>query len=157
MGGVKEWSSEDLALLRNLWGGQLSSGQIGRLLGRSRDSVSGKAHKLGLPTKKHPDGIHVQGLRKRRNAAPPPDRDLKQVPELESLNRLLADLEMHECRWVTAGVGAEALFCALAADEPYGYCKTHHKLAYEDRRPVQRAPFLPYRAAADGKIRSVTF
>ena len=44
-----EWPEEDVALLRKLWAAGLSQAEIGKKLGRGKNSVAGKADRLGLP------------------------------------------------------------------------------------------------------------
>jgi GcrA cell cycle regulator len=69
----KEWTDEDIAALRRYWvegegGNRLSAGQIGRRLNRSKNSVLGKVHRIGLPAR--PSTIVRGGI----PAAPKPER-----------------------------------------------------------------------------------
>ena len=48
----KDWTEEHDALLKREYGkGRLSAGDIGGRMGRSRNSVIGRAHRLGLKAK----------------------------------------------------------------------------------------------------------
>ena len=46
------WTEERLAQLRKLWDDGLSISQIGDALGVSRNAIAGKAHRMGLPSRK---------------------------------------------------------------------------------------------------------
>lgn len=48
------WSAEALAALCRLWAEGVSTTEIGRRLGRSKNSVVGKAHRLNLPARPSP-------------------------------------------------------------------------------------------------------
>lgn len=47
--GHDEWSAEQIQTLRRLWDEGLSASNIGKALRRSKNSIVGKAHRLGLP------------------------------------------------------------------------------------------------------------
>lgn len=49
-----EWTDEIIARLRLLWDEGLSTAEIGRRLGISKNSVVGKAHRLDLPARPSP-------------------------------------------------------------------------------------------------------
>jgi len=61
-----DWSEAELSILRDLWAAGMSTRLIGVELGRSRNSVVGKAHRLLLP----PRPSHIG--RKRGEPLPPP-------------------------------------------------------------------------------------
>jgi len=55
-----EWNDETIVRLRALWNEGLSTAEIGRRMGVSKNAVVGKAHRLGLPARPSPirrDGI----------------------------------------------------------------------------------------------------
>lgn len=49
-----EWTDEIITRLRQLWDEGLSTAEIGRRLGISKNSVVGKAHRLDLPARPSP-------------------------------------------------------------------------------------------------------
>jgi GcrA cell cycle regulator len=49
-----EWSEELIARLRGLWDEGLSTAEIGRRLGMSKNAIIGKAHRLSLPGRPSP-------------------------------------------------------------------------------------------------------
>src|SRR6476659_9863806 len=52
---LREWTEHELKLLQELWGTNLSTTEIGRQIGgRSKNSIIGKASRLGLPNRPSP-------------------------------------------------------------------------------------------------------
>ena len=49
-----EWNDETIVRLRALWNEGLSTAEIGRRMGVSKNAVVGKAHRLGLPARPSP-------------------------------------------------------------------------------------------------------
>ncbi len=49
-----EWNEEIIARLRGLWSEGLSTAEIGRRMGISKNAVVGKAHRLNLPPRPSP-------------------------------------------------------------------------------------------------------
>ncbi|MBW8271055.1 GcrA family cell cycle regulator, partial [Caldovatus aquaticus] len=49
-----EWSVEAIETLRALWAEGLSTAEIGRRMGVSKNAVVGKAHRLNLPPRPSP-------------------------------------------------------------------------------------------------------
>ena len=81
--GTSDWSEAELRTLRRLWAEGMTALAIGRELGRTRNSVVGKAHRLLLPPRPSPIGRkrgdpllpatpRVVAPRPSRSAPPPP-------------------------------------------------------------------------------------
>jgi len=68
-----EWAEETITRLRELWTEGLSTAEIGRRLGVSKNAVVGKAHRLDLPAR--PSPIRREGERA------PPRRSVLRRPE----------------------------------------------------------------------------
>lgn len=49
-----KWSTEETRRLMALWDSGLSTAEIGRLMGRSKNSVIGRVHRLHLPQRPSP-------------------------------------------------------------------------------------------------------
>src|SRR5487761_2566271 len=64
-----EWNEETIARLRGLWAEGLSTAEIGRRMGVSKNAVVGKAHRLNLPARPSPIRRDVAGATP-RPAAP---------------------------------------------------------------------------------------
>src|SRR5690348_15391005 len=65
-----EWAEETILRLRALWDEGLSTAEIGRRLGVSKNAVVGKAHRLDLPARPSPIRRDGSGGRAPRRSAP---------------------------------------------------------------------------------------
>jgi GcrA cell cycle regulator len=65
-----EWAEETIVRLRALWDEGLSTAEIGRRLGVSKNAVVGKAHRLDLPARPSPIRRDGSGSRVARRTAP---------------------------------------------------------------------------------------
>jgi GcrA cell cycle regulator len=65
-----EWNDETIVRLRTLWNEGLSTAEIGRRMGVSKNAVVGKAHRLGLPARPSPIRRDASGTASPRPAAP---------------------------------------------------------------------------------------
>jgi GcrA cell cycle regulator len=65
-----EWNDETIARLRALWAEGLSTAEIGRRMGISKNAVVGKAHRLLLASRPSPIRRDADGARTARPAAP---------------------------------------------------------------------------------------
>ena len=123
------WSDERLAKLEQLWSEGLSISQIGEALGVSRNSIAGKAHRMGLP--KRPSPINAQRVVKSKPVeVAPPSRDLPLRMELRQL-----EWSRSKCCWPTGDprkVGF--LFCGDAIVPGKPYCLKHCEQAYTTSR-----------------------
>jgi GcrA cell cycle regulator len=72
-----DWNTDTIARLRSLWAEGLSTAEIGRRMGVSKNAVIGKSHRLDLPAR--PSPIRRDGARK-----PPAPRRLP-CPNLTEL------------------------------------------------------------------------
>ena len=77
------WNDERLESLKKLWSEGLSISQIGEALGVSRNSIAGKAHRLGLP--KRPSPISRPKVDKPRVVMPEMPKELPLRLELRQL------------------------------------------------------------------------
>jgi GcrA cell cycle regulator len=57
-----EWNDETIVRLRTLWNEGLSTAEIGRRIGVSKNAVVGKAHRLGLPARPSPIRRDASGV-----------------------------------------------------------------------------------------------
>ena len=115
------WTTEHIAALRSSWAIGLSSAQIAKALGVTRNAVIGKAWRLGLADRRV--------MRKARKPRPEHRRVAKPRPApapapCKSVCRPLFDLADDQCRWVVDT--EEFLFCgAPIAGERRPYCARH--------------------------------
>ena len=152
-----EWNEETIGKLRILWADGLSTAEIGRRLGISKNAVVGKAHRLSLTAR--PSPIRRDGERSERRRLP------RRVngPTLPALPAALALLPQEQarpverpqpvmravclprpggrvtpCCWPIGEPGTRSFrFCDVGAIAGKPYCEEHAALAYvkvRDRR-----------------------
>ena len=125
------WPPNDIELLTRRWGEGMSATLIAEELNQrrhrvglySRNSVLGKAHRLGLD--KRPSPIIKAGEKapysKRHNHVRL--TKAKALPKPVKLN------PAHECRWITTS-DRPWVFCGQPCVQGYSYCPEHKDRAY---------------------------
>lgn len=145
------WTPELIKELKKLWKKGLTTGEIGRVIGMSKNAVVGKAHRLGLESR--PSPIKREEMVKKEKAA----RALKKVakpvakptrpvvqsePEVavKSAKKVkpgknkgvkLVDLKPTSCRWPEGDPKeSDFHFCGKEAVPGKSYCEEHCAVAY---------------------------
>ena len=109
MMSTADWTPERIATLIALWNEELTTSEIGRRLGITKNAVIGKVHRLGL-TQRRPT--------------------LKDEPEAADVVRLEA-LGANMCSWPVGNPGEPNFhFCAEPSAPGKPYCATHCAVAY---------------------------
>ena len=122
-----EWSDDIIAQLRAFWAEGLSTAEIGRRLGVTKNAIVGKAHRLDLDARPSPI--------KREHEAPPPRRVAvrrMEGPTLPPLPSTVAEAEIVPLEYVAP---APAVLTAVAMPEPVA--------APPPPRPVMLVPPVP--------------
>jgi GcrA cell cycle regulator len=120
-----DWNQEQIAELTRLWQDGLSTSEIGKRLGISKNAVVGKAHRLHLAARPSPIRRGV-GLRAPRPAPRPRRTAPPRVLELSN----------NACRWPIGHPGEPGFhFCSERALVGKPYCAEHTELAYVRARP----------------------
>jgi GcrA cell cycle regulator len=110
------WTDEKILELKSLWSEGLTTGEIGKRLGVSKNAVVGKAHRLGL--KGRPSPI------KRQAKVVVPKKKEKRVFKL-------ADLSSQTCRWPHGDPKYDDFhFCGALVVPGKPYCAEHCAAAY---------------------------
>lgn len=116
------WTREDDAqLLRGIQKG-LTAQKIGDLLGRTRNAIIGRAHRLNFTFKSRDSD--KKKIRKKSEPKP-----IKEPPK--SLAMSLLSLRHNQCRWPF-----ETTFCEEVRTPGMSYCPTHHKMSFRLGRPL---------------------
>ncbi len=111
------WNDEKIGRLKKLWSEGLTTGEIGKRLGVSKNAVVGKAHRLGL--KGRPSPIKRQDVK-----TPAPKK-----PETRIFT--LTDLSAQTCRWPIGDPKHEDFrFCGKPVIAGKPYCGEHCSVAY---------------------------
>jgi len=157
-----EWSEETIVHLRGLWADGLSTAEIGRRLGVSKNAVVGKAHRLDLPAR--PSPIRRDGPGPAQPRRPVPRTVGPTLPPLSSAQPLSTPAHalmqprprpvpapvrvqaaaprpygrLVACCWPIGEPGTrEFHFCDAESEPGKPYCEEHAKRAYvklRDRR-----------------------
>jgi GcrA cell cycle regulator len=153
-----EWNEDAIEKLRALWAEGLSTAEIGRRMGVSKNAVVGKAHRLNLPSRPSPirrDGERAPRRRLPRRIQGPtlPALSASSSPMPIELPRPVADRQppvlravclprpgarVTPCCWPIGEPGTKTFrFCDVGAIAGKPYCEDHASLAYvrvRDRR-----------------------
>ena len=124
------WTEEQIDQLKELWGEGLSTSEIGRKLGVTKNAVVGKAHRLGLPPRPSPI--------KRATGTKRPTRS--KVMAVKSASR------GPTCMWPIGHPNEPGFrFCGKGALTGKPYCQEHYDIAYipAGRRDRERAANRP--------------
>jgi GcrA cell cycle regulator len=157
-----EWTEEAIAKLSSAWAEGLSTAEIGRQMGISKNAVVGKAHRLELASRPSPirrDGERTPRRRLPRRALGPtlpvlttsidtqrpnvaetaaPAEAERAPPILRSVPTPRPAPRVTPCCWPIGEPGTRSFrFCDLGAMAGKPYCEEHAALAYvkvRDRR-----------------------
>jgi GcrA cell cycle regulator len=167
--GAGKWTEADDLTLKRMWEDGETSSSIGRAIGKSKNSVISRAHRLLLPARPSPikaarplparpspikaarprpktvfkrkAAHHSANLAKARTAMPP--IRLPPVPHVEMLDGkgvAPADLKSRHCQWPHGDPGDAAFrFCGQPPIGTRPYCEAHCRIAYTNYTPHQAA------------------
>ena len=124
------WDKKNLERLKKLWDEGLPITKIGLELGVSRNSIAGKAHRLGLPKRNSP--ISKSG-EPRKNKSTSNFETRKELP----LKILLREVEWsrNRCCWPIGDPKLPGFsFCGTSIMPGRPYCEEHSNLAYTTTR-----------------------
>ncbi|HYN38867.1 MAG TPA: GcrA family cell cycle regulator [Rhodospirillales bacterium] len=104
-----DWTPERIATLIALWNESLTTTEIGRRLGITKNAVIGKVHRLGLPQRR------------------PTAKDEPEAADVIRLDKLSADM----CSWPVGNPGDRNFhFCGEPSAPGKPYCSKHCAVAY---------------------------
>lgn len=149
------WTADEDRKLTELWAEGLPGTKIGDALGKSKNSIIGRAHRLGLPLRRQSWRIYpklaerAQSKRKKdikakANRPVPPKLWVRKVPpqkpvvftEPPSLKVPFVHVQTNQCRFIKGDVRLGATFCGHPV-EAHMFCQFHHRLCY--RSPDARS------------------
>jgi GcrA cell cycle regulator len=153
-----EWNDDTIILLKALWEEGLSTAEIGRRMGISKNAVVGKAHRLDLPARPSPirrgEGAPAAPRAPRRvsgptlpplatsvavavKPAPQPRPPVQPAPRPQSVLRPVAATRpaaagrITACCWPIGEPGTPTFrFCDADALAGKPYCDEHAQIAY---------------------------
>lgn len=114
------WTDERIEQLKELWSEGLTTGEIGKRLGVSKNAVVGKAHRLGLKGRPSP----IKRAKNSRQSSPAPKEKDKKI-------RSVVDLSANTCRWPIGDPREPGFhFCGAPTLPGKPYCAEHAAIAY---------------------------
>jgi hypothetical protein len=138
---VRNWTDADAEIIRTLITDGKTYGQIGELLGATRNSIAGAADRFGIRANKvtkrpnthvaRPKAMREIDARIAAQARAQAKADLLTAPKSGDGTPLL-DLKSRQCRWpVAEDATGLTLFCGEQTSEISApWCPHHHALAY---------------------------
>jgi hypothetical protein len=149
---VMDWSPDAIRVLTELWNcNTMSASEIAIIMGITRNSVIGKAHRLQLVNKDGRKAVaykpKIKPKRKKRMRSPQPPQPLPE-PELAPAPVEYLDLKHWHCRAIVDGIGSDGLVlsCGRRKLDGSSYCGMHTRkyLACFHDRDQRIGPPIPF-------------
>ena len=133
------WTEQMVEDLKKMWDEGLTTGEIGKRLNVSKNSIVGKVHRLQLSGRPSPikkkDEISEE---KAAPAKPAKEEKFEPVAKMPVKNShshcgktSLTDLDNHTCRWPVGDPKDENFhFCGKKVKIGQTYCEEHANIAY---------------------------
>lgn len=143
------WTDEQVEELKRLWDKGLTTGEIGKALGVSKNAVVGKAHRLGLNSRPSPIRRSDDDNTTVRTVAPLQDEEKKKETKSQASAKKTAekekkklftvnDLTSSSCRWPIGDPKDEDFhFCGKEALPDKPYCAEHAAIAYVSAKTLR--------------------
>lgn len=125
------WNEEKLKKLEDLWKQGLPISKIGELLGVSRNSIAGKAHRMSLPKRNSP----ISGKEKTKSQKTTSNQNTEIPLKLKLRN---VEWSRTRCCWPKGDPKLQGFkFCGAEIFPGRPYCDKHSYLAYTNAREIQ--------------------
>ncbi len=142
------WTPERIAEVTRLWGEGLTTAEIGKMVGVTKNAVVGKAHRLGLPPR--PSPIRRKGgggggstSRSTGGGSASTPRPVAKAP-VKPVRQFALSTSGARCKWPSGHPGeADFHFCGSLALVNKPYCPEHYQMAYLPARPKGEAKETP--------------
>ena len=120
---MSTWTPERIAEITRLWDEGLTTAEIGKMVGVSKNSVVGKAHRLGLPARPSP-------IRRSNGNTAKVARPVAKAP-VKPMRQIVLSTSGACCKWPFGHPGeADFHFCGSLALVNKPYCPEHYHMAY---------------------------
>lgn len=127
------WTDEETITLKRLWDEGASASAIGATLGRSRNAIIGRVHRLGMqerrsswvlrpPKPPKPAVLKLKPVKKPSSPAPKPYVPIHHEPA--PLNVMLCEIPDNGCHW-PMNEGGPYIFCGHERNGHRTYCDFH--------------------------------
>ena len=140
------WDETSIAQITRLWELGLSATEIGQEMGATKNSIIGKAHRLGLPSRPSPIALSAAPSKRRAKA----ERRAKLVPPASILNIVFAPAPVVSAPPVVLRTEVRPLapccwplndarpwrFCDAPCGLGRSYCAEHFRVAHTRTKSV---------------------
>lgn len=146
MGNPEPWTSEMDARLRDLTAKEMTAGAIGKLMGKTRNSIIGRRRRLGIKLsaveaskKRSESGKRNMPKPPRPPVVAPAPTQVVAIP-IEQLKAAVSieDIGRRQCRWtgeLPALIRLDTpLYCGAPTAEGQSWCPTHRARVFQPRR-----------------------
>ena len=124
------WTPDRIEEVTRLWNEGLTTAQIGKRIGVSKNAVVGKAHRLGLAPRPSP-------IRREASLRPPRPPVVRPVAPRPTI---VIGIGTAACKWPDGHPGEpNFVFCGSPALVGKPYCRDHYAKAYVHSRPSHGA------------------
>lgn len=133
-----DWTPDQINQLTRLWNEGLSTAEIGKQLGISKNAVVGKAHRLHLDSRPSPiKRIGPRPAMSRSLVHARPAVPAAQAPAARpAAAPRVVELSSQSCRWPIGHPGDPGFhFCTERAIQGKPYCVEHAAVAYVKAKP----------------------
>lgn len=137
---MTEWTDSQVSMLRQLWTDKVTASQIGLDLGHSRNSVCGKARRLGLAPRPSPIKLNGRKPKKYKRTKIKKPRPSRAKPKLPASVIPVRLGPVRCCAWLN---GKRFAYVACGAPTLPGdpYCEMHHRICYTVTPKATGRPF----------------
>lgn len=148
------WTDAENAQLRDLWSKGVTAGQAAKIMGRSRNAIIGRAHRMRLASRRDPSYKKPRATRKeprvklvRRVCAKPVDDGINAAKKRFEIAPCqppfmvgIMDISDAKCRFpIGHPKGPGFGFCGHPTISDSPYCAGHHALCYLPPQERRRA------------------
>ncbi len=124
----KVWDKKKLKMLETLWEKGLPITKIGDELGVSRNSIAGKAHRMGLPKRNSPISKVSKSINKKNDY-------LKRIDVPLKISLRNVEWSRSKCCWPIGDPKVNGFkFCGKDIVIGRPYCNKHSDIAYTNTR-----------------------
>lgn len=155
--GYTSWSAEHIEILKREWAKGLTSSEIGKMIGKTRNAVIGKAHRLGLEGRKDRARVNpIPKAHKPRLPTPKKDRTEAKAKKIGGTKApvfyapaaplagrepiSIMELNVGNCHAIVGhGPDGLATYCGADSFPGKSFCPSHYALYYQPPNERRRA------------------
>lgn len=119
------WTAEDDANLKKYSEAGYSAAEAGDMIGRTRNAVLGRAHRIGVSFKFVKDKTSTPAIEDTKKSYYVEEKPTEEAGAPKHLYESLLNLRHNQCRWPI-----NTKFCDEEKSPGASYCETHLRMSY---------------------------